>query len=92
MKDLYFISSLLPDFGLISLWMIAIICTSLPFWLQEISLEKALLPLDHELLDIHMAHLPRYYHKAAALMGVHQSYEAVFFFSILRSRWTSHHA
>jgi hypothetical protein len=40
-----------------------------------------------------MAHLPRYYHKAAALMGVHQSYEPVFFFPILRSRWTGgHHA
>jgi hypothetical protein len=39
-----------------------------------------------------MAHLPRYYHKAAALMGVHQSYEPMFFFSILRSRWTGHHA
>jgi hypothetical protein len=23
-----------------------------------------------------MAHLPRYYNKAAALMGVHESYEA----------------
>ncbi len=39
-----------------------------------------------------MAHLPRYYHKAAALMGVHQSCEPVFFFSILRGRWTGHHA
>jgi hypothetical protein len=39
-----------------------------------------------------MAHLPRYYHKAAALMGGHQSYEAVFFFSIFRSGWTGHHA
>ncbi len=39
-----------------------------------------------------MAHLPRYYHKAATLMGVHQSYEPVFFFKILRSRWTGHHA
>jgi hypothetical protein len=39
-----------------------------------------------------MAHLPRYYHKAAALMGVHQSCEPVLFFSILRSRWTGHHA
>jgi hypothetical protein len=39
-----------------------------------------------------MARLPRYYHKAAALMGVHQSYEPVFFFSILRSRWTGYHA
>jgi hypothetical protein len=29
-----------------------------------------------------MAHLPRYYHKAAAKMGVHQSYEpAVIFFN-----------
>jgi hypothetical protein len=62
------------------------------FWLQEISLEKTLLPLDHELLHIHMAHLPRYYHKAAALMGVHQSYEPVSVFSIFRSRWTGHHA
>ncbi len=39
-----------------------------------------------------MAHLPRCYHKAAALMAVHQSYEPVFCFSILRSRWTGHHA
>jgi hypothetical protein len=39
-----------------------------------------------------MAHLPRYHHKAAALMGVDQSYEPVFLFSILRSRWTGHHA
>jgi hypothetical protein len=40
-----------------------------------------------------MAHLPRYYHKAAALlMAVHQSYEPVFCFSILRSRWTGRHA
>ncbi len=39
-----------------------------------------------------MAHLARYYHKAAALRGVHQSYEPVFFFPILRSRWTGHHA
>jgi hypothetical protein len=30
-----------------------------------------------------MAHLPRYYHKAAALMAVHQSYEAVFFSQFL---------
>jgi hypothetical protein len=27
-----------------------------------------------------MAHLPRYYHKAAALMAVHQSYESQCFF------------
>jgi hypothetical protein len=39
-----------------------------------------------------MAHLPRYYHKAAALMAVHESYELVFCFSILRNRWTGHHA
>jgi hypothetical protein len=39
-----------------------------------------------------MAHLRTYYHKAAALMGVHQSYEPVFCFSILRSRWTGRHA
>jgi hypothetical protein len=38
-----------------------------------------------------MAHLPRYYHEAAALMGVHQSYEAVFFLKKFRSRWTGHH-
>jgi hypothetical protein len=38
-----------------------------------------------------MAHLPRYYHKAAALLAVHQSYEPVFVFSILRSKWTGHH-
>jgi hypothetical protein len=89
MKDLYFISSLLPDFGYISLWMIAIICTSLIAILApRDSLEKTLLPLDHELLHIHMAHLQRYYHKAAALMEVHQNYEPVFFFSILRSRCT----
>jgi hypothetical protein len=47
--------------------------------------------MDHELVHIHMAHLPKYYHKAAALMGVHQSYELAFFYSILRSRWTSRH-
>jgi hypothetical protein len=39
-----------------------------------------------------MAHLPSYYHEAAALMGVHQSCELVIFFSILRSTWTGHHA
>jgi hypothetical protein len=39
-----------------------------------------------------MAHLPRHYHKAAALMGVHQSCGPALFFSILRSRWTGHHA
>ncbi len=51
-----------------------------------------MLPLDHELLHIRMAHLPRYYHKAAALMGVHQTYEQVFFISVLRSRWIGRHA
>jgi hypothetical protein len=40
----------------------------------------------------YLAQLPRYYHKAAALMGVHQSYEPVFFLKNLRSRWTGHHA
>jgi len=73
--------------------MIAIICTSLIAILApRDSLEKTLLPLDHELLHVNMAHLPRYYHKAAALMGVPQSCESVFFFSILRSRWAGHHA
>jgi len=62
------------------------------FGSKRFSIEKTLLPLDHELLHIHMAHLPRYYHKAAALVGVHQSYEPVLFFSILTSRWTGHHA
>jgi hypothetical protein len=61
--------------------MIAIICTSLIAILApESSLEKTLLPLDHKLLHTHMAHLPRYYHKAAALMGVPHSYAPVFFF------------
>jgi len=75
------------------MWMIAIICTSVIAILAPRDFHrKTLLPPDHELLHIHMAHLPRYYHKAAALMGVHQSYEPVFVFSILRSRWTGHHA
>jgi hypothetical protein len=40
-----------------------------------------------------MAHLPRYYHKAAALMGVFtKAMNQCFFLSILRSRWTGHHA
>jgi hypothetical protein len=71
--------------------MIAIICTSLIAILAPRDFpKKTLLPLDHELIHIHMAHLPRYYHKATAFMGVHQSYEPVFFFSILRSRWIGH--
>jgi hypothetical protein len=73
--------------------MIAIICTSVIAILAPRDFHsKTLLPLDHELLHIHMAHLPRYCHKAAALMGVHESYEPMFVFSILRSRSTGQHA
>jgi hypothetical protein len=61
--------------------MIAVICTSLIAILDPRDFpRKNPTTLDHELLHIHMAHLPRYDHKAAALMGVHQSYELVFFF------------